>query len=132
MLDSADLIAFAASTDLPRSRRFYETVLGLRVVVVNDYACVVDAHGTSLRITAVNEVAHPGYTVLGWRVTDIASVVAALEDQGVTFTRYPGADQDAHGIWAAPGGDRVAWFTDPDGNVLSVTEFGEPPVVTAD
>ena len=89
----------------------------------NAYACVFDANGTMLRITAVAEVAHPGYTVLGWRVPDIGEAVAGLESRGVTFAHYDGLAQDAQGVWTTPDGDRIAWFTDPDGNVLSLTEF---------
>jgi catechol 2,3-dioxygenase-like lactoylglutathione lyase family enzyme len=123
MLTTCDVIAFAAAADLSRARSFYERVLGLRVVEHNDFACVFDAHGTMLRVTAVAEVARPGYTVLGWRVTDIEETVTRLRSAGVEFTRYDGMQQDAQGVWTTPGGDRVAWFSDPDGNVLSLTEF---------
>ena len=123
MLTTNDVIAFASTTDLARARTFYEAALGLPVVNENAYACVFNAHGTMLRITAVAEVAHPGYTVLGWRVTGISGTVAQLESRGVVFARYDGMAQDAQGVWTSPNGDRVAWFTDPDGNVLSLTEF---------
>jgi catechol 2,3-dioxygenase-like lactoylglutathione lyase family enzyme len=123
VLAASDVIAFVSTTDLPRARAFYEAVLRLPVVDENAYACVFDAHGTMLRVTAVAEVAHPGYTVLGWRVTDIGETVARLESRGVEFARYDGVEQDAHGVRTTPNGDRVAWFTDPDGNVLSLTEF---------
>ncbi len=123
MLATSEVIAFAATTDPARARAFYEDVLGLSVVEENAYACVVDAHGTMLRITTVSEVAHPGYTVLGWRVSNISETVARLESLGVDFARYDGIEQDAHGVWTTPNGDRVAWFTDPDGNVLSLTQF---------
>ena len=123
MLATSDVIAIASTTDLARARTFYETVLGLPVVDENAYACVFNAHGTMLRITAVAEVAHPGYTVLGWRVTGISETVAGLESRGVVFTRYDGMAQDVQGVWTSPNGDCVAWFTDLDGNVLSLTEF---------
>ena len=123
MLATSDVIAFASTTDLARARTFYEATLGLPVVEENAFACVFNAHGTMLRITAAAEVAHPGYTVLGWRVSDISATVTGLESQGVVFTRYDGMNQDAQGVWTTPNGDRVAWFTDPDGNVLSLTEF---------
>lgn len=123
MLATSDVIAFASTTDLATARAFYETTLGLPVIDENAYACVFDAHGTMLRITAVAEVAHPGYTVLGWRVTRISETVAHLESVGVVFARYDGMAQDAQGVWTTPNGDRIAWFTDPDGNVLSLTEF---------
>jgi hypothetical protein len=78
---------------------------------------------SSIRITAVAEVANPGYIVLGWRVDDISESVAQLESRGVVFLRYDGREQDAQGVWTTPNGDRVAWFSDPDNNVLSLTEF---------
>lgn len=123
MLASSDVIAFASTTDLARARSFYEAALGLPIVDENAYACVFNAHGTMLRITAVAVVAHPGYTVLGWRVTDISETVTRLESLGILFARYDGMEQDAQGVWTTPNGDRIAWFTDPDGNVLSLTEF---------
>jgi catechol 2,3-dioxygenase-like lactoylglutathione lyase family enzyme len=123
VLATSDVIAFASATDLARARAFYETTLGLPVIAENAYACVFDAHGTMLRITAVPEVAKPGYTVLGWRVAAISETVAHLESVGVVFVRYDGMAQDAQGVWTTPNGDRIAWFTDPDGNVLSLTEF---------
>jgi len=123
MLATSDVIAFAATTDLVRARSFYEVTLGLTLVEENAYACVFDAHGTMLRLTAVAAVAQPGYTVLGWRVTDIGEAVTRLGAAGVVFARYDGMGQDALGVWTSPGGDRIAWFTDPDGNVLSLTQF---------
>lgn len=123
MLESSKIIAFASSTDLGRSRDFYHHTLGLRFVEQSDFACVFDANGTMLRITAVSEVASPGYTVLGWQVADIVTAVQALKLKGVKFTRYDGMDQDLDGIWTTPGGDKVAWFIDPDGNNLSLTQL---------
>ena len=123
MLEASDVIAFAASADLRQARAFYEQVLGLRVIEQNDFSCVFDANGTMLRVTAVAEVARPGYTVLGWRVADITATVRGLAERGVVFLRYDGMDQDEHGVWTTPGGDKIAWFTDPDGNVLSLTQF---------
>ena len=123
MLESSPIVAFAAATDLARARAFYEQVLGLRVAEHNDFACVLDANGTMLRITAVPEVCRAGYTVLGWRVTDIAADVRDLAAKGVFFVRYDGMDQDGDGVWTTPGGDKVAWFADPDGNILSLTQF---------
>jgi catechol 2,3-dioxygenase-like lactoylglutathione lyase family enzyme len=122
MLESAALVAFAASTDLDRSRAFYQDVLGLTLVSQDDFACVFDAGGTMLRVTAVGELARAPYTVLGWQVPDITPMTRALAAKGVTFHRYDGMSQDADGIWTAPGGARVAWFPDPDGNVLSLTQ----------
>ena len=123
MLESSDIVAFAAATDLHRARAFYEQVLGLTVAEHNDIACVLDANGTMLRVTAVPEVCRAGYTVLGWRVTDITAVIRGLAARGVVFLHYDGMNQDSDGVWTTPGGDKVAWFTDPDGNVLSLTQF---------
>lgn len=127
MLESSDVIAFAAAADLARARVFYERTLGLAVTEHNDFACVLDAHGTMLRVTAVPNVSVPGYTVLGWRVADITAAVRGLAARGVEFRRYDGMDQDSDGIWTTPGGDRVAWFADPDGNLLSLTQFTRTP-----
>ena len=123
MLDAADLIAFAATTDLDRARVFYEQVLGLPVTEQTDLACVFDANGTMLRVTAVPEVARAGYTVLGWQVADITAAARELSARGVRFLRFDGMDQDADGVWTSPGGGRIAWFADPDGNTLSLTQF---------
>jgi catechol 2,3-dioxygenase-like lactoylglutathione lyase family enzyme len=123
MLQSSAVIAFISATDLARARRFYEDTLGLRFVEQNQFACVFDANGTMLRITVVDEVANPGYTVLGWQVADLDHSINLLAAQGVTFTRYDGMGQDLTGVWRTPGGDKIAWFCDPDGNTLSLTQF---------
>jgi catechol 2,3-dioxygenase-like lactoylglutathione lyase family enzyme len=123
MLETSEVVAFVGSADLPQARMFYEQALGLRLIEYNDFACVLDANGTMLRVTAVPEVCGAGYTVLGWRVTDIAAAVRGLAARGVVFLRYDGMDQDGDGVWTAPGGDKVAWFADPDGNILSLTQF---------
>ena len=123
MLGSSDVIAFAPATDLHRARVFYEQALGLSLLEQNDFACVFDANGTMLRVAAVADAPRAGYTVLGWRVTDIAAAVRGLTARGVVFLRYDGMDQDEIGVWTTPGGEQVAWFPDPDGNILSLTQF---------
>ena len=122
MLESYEVIAFAAASDLDRAREFYQRVLGLPLTEQGDFACVFDAHGTMLRVTAVPKVAQPGYTVLGWRVPDITATVRELAARGVMFLRYDMMDQDEDGIWSSEGG-RVAWFADLEGNTLSLTQF---------
>jgi catechol 2,3-dioxygenase-like lactoylglutathione lyase family enzyme len=122
MLESSDLVAFVAAVDLRRARAFYAETLGLPVLEHNDFGCVLDAHGTMLRVTAVPEIARGGYTVLGWQVADIEGEVRDLTARGVAFLRYDGMSQDEHGIWTAPAGEKVAWFADPDGNTLSLTQ----------
>ena len=123
MLTSAPAIAFVPSTDLDRSRRFFADVLGLPVVELTAFALVLRAGPTMLRVTKVDDLRVQPFTVFGWQVSDIDGAVADLTGRGVTFLRYDGLAQDGHGVWATPGGDRVAWFTDPDGNTLSLTEF---------
>jgi catechol 2,3-dioxygenase-like lactoylglutathione lyase family enzyme len=122
MIQKAKLVAFVATRDATRARRFYGETLGLRVVDEDDFALVLDANGTTVRVVKVESVALAPYTVLGWEVADIAATVRGLGDRGVVFERYGFLEQDGQGIWTAPGGTRVAWFKDPDGNVLSVSE----------
>lgn len=122
MLPNARLVAFAACTDLDRAAAFYVERLGLSLLERTPFALVLDGGGTQLRVTRVEERAPASYTVLGWTVDDLDVTVEALRSRGVTFTRYPGMEQDEHDAWTAPGGSRIVWFTDPDGNVLSLTE----------
>ena len=124
MLGSSDVVAFVATTNADRAREFYGGVLGLRLVADEPFALVFDAHGTTLRVQKVQELAPARYTVLGWLVPDVAAAVAQLAAEGVAFVRYPGLPQDALGVCTFPGGGRVAWFKDPDGNTLSLTEGG--------
>jgi predicted enzyme related to lactoylglutathione lyase len=125
MLESAALVAFVAVSDLGRAERFYGGTLGLALRDERPFALVADVGGTELRITAVDAVAAAPYTVLGWRVSDIDGAVDDLAARGVVFTRYEGMSQDSRAIWTSPSGARVAWFLDPDGNNLSLTQFSE-------
>lgn len=126
MLAAASLIAFVPTADLPRARAFYAEVLGLSITDESPFACVFDAGGVMLRVAPARKVAKTSYTVLGWKVGDIDDTVRRLAGRGVAFTRYRGMPQDELGVWTAPGGDRVAWFQDPDGNLLSLTQFAGP------
>jgi catechol 2,3-dioxygenase-like lactoylglutathione lyase family enzyme len=121
-LIDASLVAFAAAADLETSHAFYCGVLGLERVEASAFANAYSVHGTQLRVTLVERPARASYTVLGWRVADVAAAVAALRAAGVEVLRYDGMDQDADGVWTSPSGARVAWFCDPDANVLSVTQ----------
>jgi len=130
MLGASELIAFVPTANLVAARHFYANTLGLPITGESPFACVFDAGGTMLRVTPVTAPAPASYTVLGWRVGDITAAVRGLSERGVTFLRYDGMDQDDLGIWTTPGGDRVAWFHDLDGNTLSLTQFtggGTPP-----
>lgn len=123
MLQEQELIAFVATRNAARAKAFYADALGLRFVADEPVALVFDAHGTMLRIQKVDSHAALPYTALGWRVADIAAEVDALTARGVHFERYEGFEQDARGVWSAPSGAKVAWFKDPDDNVLSLTQF---------
>jgi catechol 2,3-dioxygenase-like lactoylglutathione lyase family enzyme len=122
MLESSTAVAFVATADLDRAHEFYAGVLGLTVVERTEFANVYDAGGTPLRVTRVDQPAAANYTVLGWIVSDIGGAMAGLARRGVNFERYPGLAQDDEGMWTAPGGSRIAWFRDPDGNTLSLQE----------
>jgi catechol 2,3-dioxygenase-like lactoylglutathione lyase family enzyme len=126
MLKSRPIVAFVATTDPKRAKAFYAKTLGLHLVSEDGFALAFDAGGTMLRVAIVNALQPAGYTVLGWIVPDIAKAVRALVKRGVTFQRYQWMQQDDLGIWSSPSGARVAWFTDPDSNTLSLTELGRP------
>jgi catechol 2,3-dioxygenase-like lactoylglutathione lyase family enzyme len=123
-LGNQSVIAFIATRDAERARRFYRDILGLALVLDQlPFALVFDAGGTMLRVTPVKELHPAEYTVLGWQVPDIVAAAKAMEKAGVRFERYPGLEQDELGIWTAPGNAaRVAWFKDPDGNTLGISQ----------
>jgi catechol 2,3-dioxygenase-like lactoylglutathione lyase family enzyme len=120
------IIAFIATADPDRAKKFYGDTLGLRLVSEElPFALVFDANGIMLRVTIVKDLKPAGYTVLGWQVPDISAAAKALHKAGVQFERFSGMDQDELGIWSSPSGARVAWFKDPDGNTLSLSEHPE-------
>ncbi len=125
ILGTSKLVAFVSTTDPARARAFYQGVLGLKLVEdAQPFALVFDANGTMLRVTVVHELDPAPFTVLGWGVDSIDETVERLRAAAVEFLRYAGLnDADLKGIWTAPSGARIAWFNDPDGNVLSVTQF---------
>jgi catechol 2,3-dioxygenase-like lactoylglutathione lyase family enzyme len=124
MLGAHKVMAFAPTLDTGKARPFYEGVLGLRVLSQDNFALALDANGIMLRVANVPPSFKPQpFTILGWQVPNIAAAVGALKAKGVQFERYGLPTQDAEGIWSAPGGAKVAWFKDPDGNTLSLTQF---------
>jgi catechol 2,3-dioxygenase-like lactoylglutathione lyase family enzyme len=123
MLQNAKVVAFVGTRDAARAKAFYAGTLGLSLTEENSFALVFDVNGTMLRVTNVRELNPAQYTVLGWDVPDITATVRELEEKSVVFARYPALVQDEDGVWTAPSGARVAWFSDPDGNVLSLTQF---------
>ena len=126
MKDLDKPVLFAATAKAESSRAFYERVLGLRFVADEPYALVFRVGRSMLRIQKVDRVAKAPYTVLGWAVRNIHSSVRRLAEAGVAFQRYDGLAQDDDGVWCSPGGALVAWFQDPDGNTLSLTQFKLP------
>lgn len=124
MLSGAAPIAFVGVTDLDRALRFYRDVLGLTLRHdETPFALVFDCAGTMLRVSKVEVVPEARFTVLGWTVPDIPAAVRGLAAKGITFMRVPELPQDELGIWTVPDGTQVAWFRDPDGNILSLTQF---------
>jgi catechol 2,3-dioxygenase-like lactoylglutathione lyase family enzyme len=120
VLGSKPVVTFLPTRDKNKAQAFFTDVLGLRFVKDDGFALVFDANGIMLRIASTPNFAPQQGTVLGWQVDDIAGTVRALTDRGVHFERF-GMPQDDLGIWTAPGGDQVAWFKDPDGNLLSLS-----------
>jgi catechol 2,3-dioxygenase-like lactoylglutathione lyase family enzyme len=122
VLAGDDLIAFVSTTDPERARAFYADTLGLELESESPFALVFRAARTMLRVTVVDAVVPAPYTVLGWAVDDVGARVRELGARGVAFERYDGLEQDALEIWRSPSGARVAWFKDPDGNTLSLSQ----------
>lgn len=123
---SAAPCTFVLTADRARAKPFYADVLGLRLLGEDGHAATFDAgNRTALRLTDMPGHVAAGHTVLGWNVADIRETMRALVAKGAEFKIYEGFGQDAEGVWQAPGGGaQVAWFTDPDGNILSLTQFG--------
>ncbi|HKJ17225.1 MAG TPA: VOC family protein [Xanthomonadales bacterium] len=115
-------ILLVATADAERSRAFYEKALQLKFVADEHFALVFDVDGTPLRIQKVEALTPANHTVLGWNVDSIHETMSSLANRGVVFERYPHFDQDEKGVWEIPGVVKVAWFRDPDGNILSLTE----------
>ena len=125
MLKNADIVAFVPTRNPRTARAFYEYVLGLEFISEDPFALVFNANGVTVRIADVSSVRDfkpAPFTILGWQVPSAEAAVRDLQTKGVAFERFPGMQQSQTGIWASPSGAKVAWFKDPDGNVLSVTE----------
>ena len=125
-LGKYNIIGFVPIVDVSRARDFYRDTLGLRLVIEEPpFALVFDANGIMLRLGMSKEIMPAHGTVLGWQVPEINTTVKELAQAGVQFERYKGMDQDELGIWTSPTGAKVAWFKDPDGNILSLSEHPE-------
>jgi catechol 2,3-dioxygenase-like lactoylglutathione lyase family enzyme len=122
MLASSKVIGFVPTKDPTSARAFYESKLGFQFVSDDPFALVLRAGETMIRIAKAQDFTPAPYTVLGWEVRDVAAVVRWLQGRGVALEKYPFVQDQELGIWTAPGGNKVAWFKDPDGNVLSVSQ----------
>ena len=123
MLGSEKIMSFVGVSDADKARAFYRDTLGLSLVSEDGFALAFDVGGIMLRVTPVHEVRPQPHTVLGWQVKDATATARALAKAGVQLERYPHVQQDEDGVWTAPGGAKIAWFKDPDGNVLSIAQL---------
>jgi predicted enzyme related to lactoylglutathione lyase len=123
MLSDKKLKAFIPTTNPEKAKNFYMNILGLKLLSEDNFALEFDANGTLLRVTSVEKLVPHPFTVLGWDVDNIPDHIKSLINKGVVFERYDFMEQDNMGIWTAPGGTKVAWFKDPDGNLLSLSEM---------
>lgn len=120
---SGQPVAFIQVADRERGLSFYRDTLGLPVRSTDEFGTFLEAQGALIRLTAIPEFQAHGYPLFGWNVEDIEAAVRALVARGIAFTVYDGMGQDALGVWTSPdGASKVAWFADPDGNVLSLSQ----------
>lgn len=124
MLQKATITAFVATANPKRAKKFYKTTLGLRLLTDDKFALAFDSNGIQLRIQKVEKVLPHPFTALGWQVSNIRKAMVGLSKRGVSFERYSFLQQDELGVWLAPSGTKLAWFKDPDGNLLSLAESG--------
>lgn len=122
MLADKELKAFVPTVRPDKAKLFYESILGLKLLSEDNFALEFEANGTLLRVIIVEQLNPQLFTVLGWNVKDISSTIKSLNEKNIFFEKYEFLQQDDLGIWLSPGGSKVAWFKDPDGNILSLTE----------
>ncbi|PWT85315.1 MAG: glyoxalase [Proteobacteria bacterium] len=122
MLGSAKMVGFVPTKDYEKARAFYEGKLGFQFVSLDQFALVMRIGGHMVRIVKMPNFTPQQGTILGWEVPDLAAMAVWLRDRGVNTERYPFVQNKELGIWTTPNGDKVAWFKDPDGNVLSLSE----------
>jgi catechol 2,3-dioxygenase-like lactoylglutathione lyase family enzyme len=123
------LIGFLTTNDSDRATKFYRDVLGFGIIDEDEYAVVLDANGTMIRLNKGRDFKPGPGTVLGWEVENIEAAIRELAPRGVRFEQFnlPFMTQDPLGVWTPPSGDKVAWFKDPDGNVLSISQHVRRP-----
>jgi catechol 2,3-dioxygenase-like lactoylglutathione lyase family enzyme len=123
MLANTPIMAFVATANPETARDFYENTLGLTLITDEEYAVVFDAGGTTLRVQKAGPFTPHPFTTLGWQVGDIEGTMTDLKSKGVVFEQYPWMPEGSNGVMTFPDGARVAWFKDPDGNLLSLTQY---------
>jgi catechol 2,3-dioxygenase-like lactoylglutathione lyase family enzyme len=123
MLGNQKLVAFVPASNAGHARTFYRDKLGLRMLSEDNFALVFEIEGVHLRVTLVGKFTAQPFTVLGWVVSDAAETARTLAAAGINGERFPGLEQDDLGLWAAPGGAKILWFKDPDGNILSLSQL---------
>jgi catechol 2,3-dioxygenase-like lactoylglutathione lyase family enzyme len=122
-LADARPVAMITVKDRKVAEPFYADTLGLRQMPSDGFAALFDIAGTRLRLTEVPSYEAAPYPVLGFEVSDIKAAVDGLKAKGVTMNIYEGLGQDEDGIWTAPDNScKVVFFSDPDGNGLSLTQ----------
>ncbi|HTR65499.1 MAG TPA: VOC family protein [Terriglobales bacterium] len=122
MLAGNKMVGFVITTDFDRARAFYEEKLGFQFESLDQFALALRAGENQIRIAKAPSFTAARHTVMGWEVQNIETIVEWLVGRGVTMEKYPFVQDQERGIWTAPGGSKVAWFKDPDGNVLSVSQ----------
>ena len=122
MLAAMNMVGFLLTTDYDQARAFYEGNLGFEFVSLDQFALVMRTSKNMIRIVKVPTFTPLRSTVLGWQVDDLEAIVASLAARGVAFEKYPFVQDQERGIWTTPTGDKLAWFKDPDGNVLSLSQ----------
>ncbi len=124
ILRLSPITAFVATSDPAKARAFYRDVLGFTLIREEPSVLLFSLYGAMLRVNKVDVVTPQPFTVLGWTVDDVVTEIVPLVERGLTFERYPDLPQDENGVARFPNGDKVVWFKDPDGNLLSVTQLG--------
>lgn len=122
MLGKQNIVAFVPVRNADTARAFYRDTLGLHLLYEDGFALAFEVAGVMLRATIIRDFQPQKFTVLGWQVADAEAFARQLAAAGITLERYPGLQQDDLGVWTAPGGAKIAWFRDPDGNILSISQ----------
>ena len=122
MFEDKDLKVFVPTIKPAEAKSFYKDVLGLPLLSEDEYALEFHAKNTLVRVITVQKFTPHLFTVLGWNVADILATIKELNNKNILCERFSFLEQDEAGVWTSPNGSKVAWFKDPDGNVLSITE----------